>query len=85
MAFYGIVPTEKLGSVILFEDAYKISYEVLLAPVSILLIYFLKVKEKVDIYDELSNLNPFRIDTNYKFSANKFDENYIKPKERDNG
>lgn len=85
VAFYGIVPTEKLGSVILFEDAYKISYEVLLAPVSILLIYLLKVKEKVDIYDELSNLNPFRIDTNYKFSANKFDENYIKPKGRDNG
>lgn len=85
VAFYGIVPTEKLGSVILFEDAYKISYEVLLAPVSILLIYLLKVKEKVDIYDELSNLNPFRIHTNYKFSANKFDENYIKPKGRDNG
>jgi len=85
VAFYGIVPTEKLGSVILFEDAYKISYEVLLAPVSILLIYLLKVKEKVDIYDELSNLNPFRIDTNYKFSANKFDKNYIKPKGRDNG
>ena len=37
-------------------------------------------KEKVDIYDELSNLNPFRINTNYKFSANKFDENYIKSK-----
>ncbi|MFA5960079.1 MAG: VUT family protein [Tatlockia sp.] len=85
IAFYGIVPTEKLGSVILFEDAYKISYEVLLTPVSILLIYFLKVKEKVDIYDELSNLNPFRINTNYMFSANKFDENYMKPRGRDNG
>jgi hypothetical protein len=56
-----------------------------LAPVSILLIYFLKVKEKVDIYDELSNLNPFRIDTNYKVSVNKFAENYIKPKERKDG
>lgn len=85
VAFYGIVPTEKLGSVILFEDTYKIFYEVLLAPVSILLIYFLKVKEKVDIYDELSNLNPFRIDTNYNFDANKFDENFIKPKGRDDG
>jgi queuosine precursor transporter len=85
VAFYGIVPTEKLSSVIVFEDAYKISYEVLLAPVSILLIYFLKVKEKVDIYDELSNLNPFRIDTNYKLSANKFAENYIPPKRRNDG
>ncbi|KTD20139.1 VUT family protein [Legionella londiniensis] len=84
VAFYGIVPTEKLASVIVFEDAYKISYEVILAPVSILLIYFLKVKEKVDIYDELSNLNPFKIDTNYKLSANKFAENYIKPEGRNN-
>lgn len=85
VAFYGIVPTEKLASVIVFEDAYKISYEVFLAPVSILLIYFLKVKEKVDIYDELSNLNPFRIDTDYKIDANKFDENYIQPKRSNDG
>lgn len=85
VAFYGIVPTEKLANVIVFEDAYKISYEVILAPVSILLIYFLKVKEKVDIYDELSNLNPFRIDTNYKISANKFAENYIKPEGGNDG
>lgn len=85
VAFYGIVPTEKLGNVILLEDAYKISYEVLLAPISIGLIYLLKVKEKVDIYDELSNLNPFRVNTNYKFSANKFNENYIKPQRHDNG
>lgn len=85
VAFYGIVPTEQLASVIIFEDAYKISYEVLLAPVSILLIYFLKIKERVDIYDELSNLNPFRIDTNYKVSANKFAENYIKPEGRNDG
>ncbi|WP_131780611.1 VUT family protein [Legionella bozemanae] len=85
VAFYGIVPTDKLASVILFEDAYKISYEIVLAPISILLIYFLKVKEKVDIYDELSNLNPFRIDTDYKISANKFDENYIQPKRSNDG
>lgn len=85
VAFYGIVPTEKLASVIVFEDAYKISYEIALAPVSILLIYLLKVKEKVDIYDELSNLNPFRISTNYKIGANKFDENYIQPERSDDG
>lgn len=37
-----------------------------------------KIEQKVDIYDELSNLNPFRIDTNYKVDANKFAENYTK-------
>ncbi|HDV5778510.1 TPA: VUT family protein, partial [Legionella pneumophila] len=82
VAFYGIVPNEKLGSVIIFEDAYKISYEIVLAPVSILLIYFLKIKEKVDIYDELSNLNPFRINTSYNINANKFAENYVQPERR---
>jgi hypothetical protein len=45
VAFYGIVPTEKFGSIILFEDAYKIFYEVLLTPVSILLIYLGNVPE----------------------------------------
>lgn len=85
VAFSGIVPSEKLSGIICFEDAYKISYEILLAPLSILLIYFLKIKEKVDIYDELSNLNPFRIDTNYKVSANKFTENFIKPNGKDDG
>ncbi|HBD7092933.1 TPA: VUT family protein [Legionella pneumophila] len=82
VAFYGIVPNEKLASVIIFEDAYKISYEIVLAPVSILLIYFLKIKEKVDIYDELSNLNPFRINTSYNINANKFAENYVQPERR---
>lgn len=77
VAFYGIVPNEKLPNIILFEDLYKISYEILLAPLSVLTIYFLKIKEKVDIYDELSNLNPFRINTKYKFDANKFYENRI--------
>lgn len=85
VAFYGVVPGEKLAGVIAFEDAYKISYEIILAPITILLIYLLKVKERVDIYDELSNLNPFRIDTNYKVSANKFNENYIKPKRNSDG
>lgn len=81
----GIVPSEKLASVVIFEDVYKISYEVILAPVSILLIYFLKVGEKVDIYDELYNLNPFRIDTNYKISANKFVENFTSTKRGHDG
>lgn len=85
VAFYGIVPNEKLGSVIIFEDVYKITYEILLAPITILLIYLLKIKEKVDIYDELSNLNPFRIQTSYKLSANRFDANYVKPKGNNNG
>ena len=85
VAFYGIVPNEKLTNVIIYEDLYKISYEIVLAPISILLIYFLKVKERVDIYDELSNLNPFKIDTRYDFSANKFNENYIQPKNTNDG
>lgn len=76
IAFYGIVPSDKLASIIIFEDVYKISYEILLVPFSVLLIYALKVTEKVDIYDGISNLNPFKINTNYQFNANKFYENY---------
>jgi len=71
VAFYGIVPSEKLSSIIVFEDVYKVSYEILLAPLSVLLIYALKISEKIDIYDVKSNLNPFKINTNYQIEANK--------------
>lgn len=76
VAFYGIVPSDKLTNIIVFEDVYKISYEIILAPLSVLLIYLLKITERVDIYDELSNLNPFKINTNYKINANQFYENH---------
>ncbi|MFO9067147.1 VUT family protein [Legionella pneumophila serogroup 1] len=77
VAFFGVVPHDKLASIVIFEDIYKISYEVLLAPVSVLLIYALKVTEKIDIYDKIDNLNPFKVNTNYQANANKFYENYI--------
>lgn len=77
IAFYGIVPNKELPSIIFFENVYIITYEILFAPLSVLLIYLLKIREKVDIYDEISNLYPFKINTNYQMSANKFNENYI--------
>lgn len=78
IAFYGIVPSNKLLSIIVFEDIYKIAYELLFAPCSVLIIYTLKVTEQVDIYDERTNMNPFKINTNYKLDANKFYENYMR-------
>ena len=42
-----------------------------------MIIYFIKVKEKIDIYDSLNNLNPFKIKVNYPEAANKFIENYV--------
>lgn len=81
IAFHKIVPSERLFSIIIYEDTYKILYEVILAPFSILLIYFFKIKEKVDTYDQIFNLNPFKINTNYQESSNKFLENYIEKRE----
>lgn len=76
VSFYNIVPSEKLISIVFFEDIYKISYEIILAPLAVLLIYALKVTEKVDVYDTISNLNPFKINTGYNMDANRFHENY---------
>ena len=44
VAFYDSVPHNSLFSVVLFEDFYKISYEILMAPISVLLIYLIKIK-----------------------------------------
>ena len=79
-AFYDVVPNDKLMSIIFFEDIYKISYEIILAPISVLLIYLIKTKEKIDIYDNFSNLNPFKLNTNYNFDANKFHDNFTEAK-----
>lgn len=78
IAFWGIVPGNQLAKIVFFENIYKITYEFLITPLAILAIYLIKIKEKIDIYDQLSNLNPFKINVIYPVNSNKFYENYTK-------
>ena len=62
LAFYGLPdwPVEALGAVMLSQFALKVSWEVILTPLTYAVVGFLKRHEGVDVYDEGTNFSPFR-------------------------
>ncbi len=61
VAFYGLLPTELLVSVILSNYIFKCGIEILFTPVTYKVVGFLKRKEGVDSFDHGVNYNPFSI------------------------
>lgn len=61
VAFYGVLPTELLISVILSNYIFKCGIEILFTPVTYKVVGFLKRKEGVDNFDHGVNYNPFSI------------------------
>jgi queuosine precursor transporter len=61
IAFYGIWATESLMSVLLFNFLFKISVEVLMTPVTYLVVNFLKRAENEDYFDKRTNFTPFSL------------------------
>jgi uncharacterized integral membrane protein (TIGR00697 family) len=61
VAFYGILPTELLISVIISNYIFKCGIEILFTPVTYKVVGFLKRKEGVDSFDIGVNYNPFSI------------------------
>jgi queuosine precursor transporter len=61
VAFYGILPSGLLWSVILSNYIFKCSVEIVLTPVTYLVVNFLKKKDQVDTYDYHVRYNPFHI------------------------
>lgn len=61
VAFYGILPTELLISVILSNYIFKCGIEILFTPVTYKVVGFLKRKEGVDSFDHGVSYNPFSI------------------------
>ncbi|NJO69272.1 MAG: queuosine precursor transporter [Bacteroidetes bacterium] len=61
VAFYGILPTDLLLSVIISNYIFKCLVEILLTPVTYKVVGFLKREEGVDYYDHGINYNPFSI------------------------
>lgn len=61
VAFYGILPTELLISVILSNYIFKCGVEILFTPVTYKVVGFLKRKEGVDSFDHGVNYNPFSL------------------------
>ena len=64
LAFYGMSdwPVSALGEVMLSQFILKVSWEVILTPVTYAVVGWLKRKEGVDVYDVGTNFTPFRAD-----------------------
>jgi uncharacterized integral membrane protein (TIGR00697 family) len=61
LAFYGMAdwPVSALGQVMLSQFVLKVSWEVLLTPVTYAVVGWLKHKEGLDVYDVGTNFTPF--------------------------
>jgi queuosine precursor transporter len=61
IAFWGVLPDELLVAVFVSNYVFKVGVEVLLTPVTYLVVGGLKRAEGVDVYDVHTDLNPFRL------------------------
>ena len=64
LAFYGMAdwPIEVLGAVMLSQFVLKVSWEVILTPVTYAVVGWLKRREGVDVFDEHTDFTPFTTD-----------------------
>ncbi|PZU09197.1 queuosine precursor transporter [Sphingomonas sp.] len=62
LAFYGLPdwPVAALGAVMLSQFILKVSWEVLLTPVTYAVVGFLKRREGIDVYDTDTDFTPFK-------------------------
>lgn len=63
ISFYGVLPNELLGLVILSNYIFKVGIEVIFTPVTYLIVNALKRLEGIDVYDRKTLFNPFRINS----------------------
>ena len=61
IAFYGIWPTEQLLAVVVTQYLFKTIWEIIITPVTVRVIGFLKRVEGEDYYDRDTNFTPFSL------------------------
>ncbi|MFA6304377.1 MAG: queuosine precursor transporter [Patescibacteria group bacterium] len=61
IAFWGILPTELLITIIFSNYIFKCGVEVLLTPLTYKVVGYLKKSEQEDYYDKETNFNPFSL------------------------
>jgi len=62
LAFYGVWETSTLVKVVAFNWLFKVSVEVVLTPLTYLVVNFLKRAEREDFYDVGTDFTPFSLD-----------------------
>lgn len=61
IAFWGIWPQEQLLAVVVAQYLFKTVWEIIITPVTVRVIGFLKRAEQEDFYDRSTNFNPFSL------------------------
>lgn len=61
IAFYGIIPNEVILSLIGFQYFVKVTYEIMILPITYKIVAYLKESENIDFFDRTTNFNPFKI------------------------
>lgn len=61
IVFYGVVSLKLIVTIIIVEIVFKVMYEVLMLPITIRVIHYLKKKDGVDHYDFDTKFNPFSL------------------------
>jgi len=61
LAFYGLAdwPVQALAEVMLSQFVLKVSWEIILTPVTYAIVGFLKRREGIDVFDEHTDFTPF--------------------------
>lgn len=62
IAFSGMLPAAVLFKMMLAQYIWKVGYEIVLTPLTYLLVGWLKVKEGIDTFDQGIDYNPFRLE-----------------------
>lgn len=61
IAFYAVIPNNDLIILIATQTGMKTAYEILVLPLTNVIVKWVKKKEEVDVYDEGISYNPFKI------------------------
>jgi uncharacterized integral membrane protein (TIGR00697 family) len=61
LAFWGVMPTEVLISLIGFQWLFKVAYETAATPLTYLVVNYLKRHEGIDVYDRDTKFSPFAL------------------------
>ncbi|OGH88902.1 MAG: transporter [Candidatus Magasanikbacteria bacterium RIFOXYD2_FULL_36_9] len=60
IAFWGVIPNDVIGGLILAQWMFKTLFEVVLTPVTYAVVGYLKKTEQIDVYDKDTSFNPFK-------------------------
>lgn len=82
VAFYGVMPIDKMIGIILTMWGIKVFIEIIGTPISVKVVKFLKAYEELDIYDRKTKYNFFSLDTKYTSNENEYKKDEIIQEEK---